>query len=58
MIVVNSREELRGIIDRRIKEQGPKCDLHDINVSKVKDMSLLFSESEFDGDISKWMCRM
>ena len=54
MIVVNSKEELRELIWRRIEEQGPKCDLNDIDVSRVKDMSLLFYSSIFDGDISQW----
>ena len=48
------KEELKKLIDQRIKEQGPKCDLNDIDVSKVTDMSKLFSYSEFNGDISKW----
>ena len=54
MIVVNSKEELERLINQRIEEHGPKCDLNDIDVSKIKDMSLLFDSSPFDGDISKW----
>lgn len=27
MIVVNSRKELKELIEQRIKEQGPNCDL-------------------------------
>ena len=47
-------DELKKLIEQRIKEQGPKCDLNDIDVSQVTDMSGLFMNSEFNGDISKW----
>ena len=51
-----SKEELKKLIEQRIKEQGPKCDLNDIDVSGVKDMSYLFTfeNSKFNGDISQW----
>ena len=49
-----NKNELKKLIDQRIKEQGPKCDLNDIDVSKVTDMSDLFRESPFNGDISQW----
>ena len=54
MIVVESNRELKELIKQRIKEQGPNCDLNDIDVSRVTDMSHLFFESSFNGDISKW----
>ena len=54
MIVVNSKEELRAHINQRIREQGPNCDLNDIDVSRVTDMSYLFYKSTFNGDISRW----
>ena len=54
MIVVKDTEELIELIDQRIKEQGPKCDLNDIDVSRVTDMSYLFKNSLFNGDISQW----
>ena len=54
MIVVNSKEELEKLINQRIGQYGPKCDLNDIDVSRVTDMSHLFDLSIFDGDISKW----
>ena len=38
MIVVNSKEELEELIEQRIDEQGPDCDLNDIDVSRVTDM--------------------
>ena len=54
MITVNSREELKELIKQRIEEQGPKCDLNDIDVSKITDMSGVFAYSKFCGDISRW----
>ena len=54
MIVVNNKKELRELIKQRINEQGPNCDLNDIDVSRVTDMSYLFFESSFNGDISRW----
>ena len=54
MIVVSNSVELKKLIDRRIREQGPNCDLNDIDVSRVTDMSHLFYKSNFNGDISKW----
>ena len=54
MIVVEDGYELRKLINQRIEEQGPNCDLNDIDVSRVTDMSYLFFESSFNGDISRW----
>ena len=48
------KEELEQIIKDRISKEGPNCDLNDIDVSLIDDMSKLFAESEFNGDISKW----
>ena len=65
----NTKEELIEIIVKRINEDGTTCDLNDIDVSRITDMSYLFSEFDktdtgrlnthkemhnFDGDISKW----
>ena len=54
MIVVKNKRELKKLINQRIKEQGPNCDLNDIDVSRVKDMHGLFEDSIFNGDISEW----
>ena len=54
MIVVENKKELRELINQRIKEQGNNCNLNDIDVSKIEDMSYLFFESDFNGDISEW----
>ena len=48
------KNELKEIIKKRIKKSGPDCDLNDIDTSLITDMSELFSDSKFNGDISKW----
>ena len=47
-------DELRDIIKARVSKEGPNCDLNDIDVSLITDMSDLFYKSKFTGDISKW----
>ena len=47
-------EELKKIIEDTIKEKGPNCDLNFIDTSLIIDMSCMFRNSEFNGDISKW----
>ena len=49
-----TKEELREIIKQRIKEEGIEVDLNDIDVSEITDMSKLFKDTNFNGDISKW----
>ena len=49
-----TKDELKEIIKERISKEGPKCDLNDIDVSQIDDVSYLFFESKFNGDISKW----
>ena len=50
----NTKNELEYIIDSRVSKHGPKCDLNDIDISMITDMSWLFSDLDFNGDISKW----
>lgn len=49
-----TKDELKQIIEERIKEKGNQCNLNDIDVSNVTNMSMLFYESPFNGDISQW----
>ena len=49
-----TKDELKDIINQRIKSEGNECDLNDIDTSNITDMSNLFADSDFDGDISKW----
>ena len=49
-----SKDELKWLIRNKIAERGSNCDLNDIDVSRVKDMSYLFYDSKFTGDISQW----
>lgn len=51
-----TRSELDEILYTRIVNEGWKCDLNDIDVSRIEDMSKLFSAhyDKFNGDISEW----
>ena len=48
------KKELIEIIDDRIEQEGPNCDLNDIDTSLITDMSHLFYKSRFNGNISRW----
>ena len=62
--IPNTKEELRDIIIKRIESEGSnECDLNDIDISRITDMSFLFCTDskigneifkEFNGDISGW----
>ena len=49
-----TNKELKDIIKQRIKQEGNEVNLNDIDVSKITDMSYLFEETTFNGDISNW----
>ena len=51
-----TRDELKELVYRLIKERGYEADLNDIDTSEITDMSRLFYEStfNFNGDISNW----
>src|SRR5574343_1874039 len=48
------KDKLKQIIEERIENEGPECDLNDIDVSNITDMNSMFYCSKFNGDISKW----
>ncbi len=47
-------KELDRIVQKRIKEEGNEVDLNDIDTSNITDMSYLFSNSNFNDDVSSW----
>ena len=49
-----TNKELEQIVEDRIEKEGNECDLNDIDTSLIEDMSWIFAESKFNGDISKW----
>ena len=53
-IVARDKDHLDKIVRAVIGRKGPKCDLNYIDVSNVTDMSGLFVDSNFNGDISQW----
>ena len=60
-VVAKDLKDLKKLIKDAIKKNGPECDLNFIDVSKVKDMSSLFSGEDekfdfsgFNGNISNW----
>lgn len=53
-MVAQNKSHLEQIIRKAIEEDGTYCDLNYVDVSNIKDMSDLFCNSEFDGDISGW----
>ena len=48
------KKELKKIIEERISKEGPECDLNDIDVSLIANMSNLFYGTNFNGNISRW----
>ena len=49
-----TKEELKEIIEKRIKEEGNEADLNDIDVSNITDMSYLFLSTNFSCNVSNW----
>lgn len=61
--VPKSKAELQELLGDLVRERGENCDLNDIDVSNITDMSNLFNcdfacegcvDFDFNGDISKW----
>jgi len=53
-IIAQNNGHLRQLIQKEIKLNGYQCDLNHIDVSYVKDMSYLFYDLKFNGNISNW----
>ena len=49
-----TRDELKQLVYKLIKERGNEADLNDIDTSEITDMHYLFFKSKFNGDISNW----
>lgn len=48
-----NKRELKDMIDSEIAKQGNNADLNHIDISEISDLSGLFEDSNFNGDISK-----
>jgi surface protein len=53
-IIVKNKKELQKLIKKEINLHGYEVNLNHIDISQVSDLSELFSESKFNGDISQW----
>ena len=49
-----TKRELKDIIKQRIEQEDNEVDLNDIDTSNITDMSELFKETNFNGNISNW----
>jgi len=53
-VVAADHAHLEELVQGAIEKYGPKCDLNFIDVSNITDMSYMFYNSNFKGDISNW----
>ena len=53
-VIIATDDTIKDIVESEIKRLGNNADLNHINVSQVTDMSDLFADSDFNGDISCW----
>ena len=54
IVIVHNKEHLKAVIKQEINQYGNQCDLNHIDLSQLTDISELFFESDFNGDISQW----
>ena len=53
-IIARDTDHLKALLHACIDEHGDACDLNHIDVSQITNMSDLFADSPFNGDISQW----
>jgi hypothetical protein len=53
-IIARDKKHLENIIKKEMQSKGNQCDLNHIDISNIQDLSYLFWDSPFNGDISKW----
>jgi len=53
-VIIATDKTIMQIVRDEIKRLGKDADLNHIDVSQVTDMSGLFSETDFHGDVSQW----
>ena len=49
-----TRDKLKELVDKIIKERGDDADLNDIDTSAIKDMHALFYDSPLEKNTPKW----
>lgn len=52
--VAKNKEDLLALLRLEYEQNGYGCNLNNIDVSNITDMSHLFENSDFNGDISEW----